>query len=236
MTNPLSIIYIGQALVPVPTARHLLAALPLNPNFLYTIYINLKNTSLWTPTCGTEFTLLTHVSSTASRLAGVMSPASLLLMAITCSCLQHGVHFTHPCLQHSFRACWELRPQPRYCLWQSLAHAFSMEFTSLTHACSTASGLAGNCAPSPVIVYGNHSLMPSAWSSLHSPMPAAQLQGLLGAVPPAPLSSMAITPLYLTNQLSLPFMSIHFPLHIPQPFTLYFFLHLSNLSIISSYR
>src|SRR5277367_4166256 len=68
-----------------------------------------------------------------------------------------------------------------------------MGFTSLIHACSTASGLAGGCAPSSVIVYGNHSLMPSAWSSLHSPMPAAQLQGLLGAAPPAPLSLTAIT-------------------------------------------
>src|SRR5271163_2018216 len=59
-------------------------------------------------------------------LLGAAPPGPLALMAITCSCLQHG-------------------------------------FTSLTHAWSAASKLAGGCAPRPVSTDGYHLLMPSAW-------------------------------------------------------------------------
>src|SRR5271170_4835315 len=110
-------------------------------------------------------------------------------------------------LHSPMRAAW---------LESSLGAAPPATFTSrwwqsLTHACSTASMLTGGCTPSPISVDVNHLLMPSARGSLHEPMPAAQLQDSLGAVPPASFMLVTIHPnITFPLQFSLPFMSISF--------------------------
>ena len=93
------------------------------------------------------FTSLTHACSTASRLAVGCAPSPVsadrnhLLMLS---------HFTHPCLQHSFRACWGLRPQPHYRWWQSLTHASAWGLLHSPMPVTLLQALLGAAPPAPL--------------------------------------------------------------------------------------